>query len=81
MRRPNNPFRYFHSSPYIISTVVMLNVRYPLSLRSVKDLLFECRIDLCHEAVRRWWNRFGPLFAADIRQRWIIRMKGVRQWR
>lgn len=41
--------------------VVMLYVRYPLSLRNVKDLLFERGIDLCHEAVRHWWNRFGPL--------------------
>jgi len=45
-------------------------VRFPLSLRNVEDLLFERGIDLCHETVRLWWNRFGPVFAADIwRQR------------
>jgi hypothetical protein len=38
----------------------------PLSLRNVEDLLFERGIDLCHETVRHWWNRFGPMFAADI---------------
>jgi putative transposase len=32
--------------------VVMLYVRYPLSLRNVEDLLFERGIDLCHETVR-----------------------------
>ena len=26
-------------------------------------------IDICHETVRYWWNRFGPMFAAEIRSR------------
>jgi putative transposase len=38
----------------------MMYVRYPLSLRQVEDLLFERGIDICHEPVRFWWNRFGP---------------------
>jgi transposase-like protein len=38
-------------------------VRFPLSLRRVEDLLFERGIDICHETVRLWWNRFGPLLA------------------
>jgi putative transposase len=38
-------------------------VRLPLSSRNVEDLLFERGIDICHEAVRRWWNRSSPLFA------------------
>ena len=48
---------------------MMLYVRYPLSLRQVEDLLSERGIDVCHETVRNWWNRFGPLFAAEIRKR------------
>ena len=44
-------------------------VGYPLSLRQVEDLLSERGIDVCHETVRYWWNRFGPLFAAEIRKR------------
>src|SRR5450756_1753314 len=51
---------------------------YPLSLRNVEDLLFERGIDICHETVRLWWNRFGPLFAADIRRRRVSRMRGFR---
>ena len=47
----------------------MMYIRYPLSLRQVDDLLFERGIDICHETVRFWWNRFGPMFAAEIRQR------------
>ncbi|PPR71529.1 MAG: hypothetical protein CFH03_02021 [Alphaproteobacteria bacterium MarineAlpha3_Bin2] len=46
-------------------------IRYPLSLRQVEDLLSERGIDICHETVRFWWNRFGPLFAAEIRKRRI----------
>ena len=33
-----NPFRYFNSSPEVIRLVVMMYVRYPLSLRNVEDL-------------------------------------------
>jgi hypothetical protein len=59
-----NPFRYFNSSPEVIRLTVMMYIRYPLSLRQVEDLLFERGIDVCHETVRFWWNRFGPMFAA-----------------
>ena len=75
-----NPFRYFNSSPEIIRNVVMLYVRYPLSLRQVEDLLFERGIDICHETVRYLWNRFGPLFAAEIRKRRIVR-RNWSNWR
>jgi putative transposase len=80
-RKPVNPFRYFHSSPEVIRLVVMLYVRSPLSLRTVEDLLFERGIDVCHETVRLWWNRFGPLFAADIRWQRANRMRGFQHWR
>ena len=61
----SNPFRYFNSSPEVIRLVVMMYVRYPLSLRNVEDLLAERGIDISHETVRFWWNRFGPMFAAE----------------
>ena len=63
MAKSTNPFRYFDSSPEVIRTVVMMYVKYPLSLRNVEDLLAERGIDICHETVRLWWNRFGPMFA------------------
>ena len=72
----SNPFRYFNSSPEVIRLAVMMYVRYPLSLRQVEDLLFERGIDVCHETVRYWWNRFGPLFAGEIRRRRV----GRRNW-
>ena len=57
MARSTNPFRYFDSSPEVIRTVVMMYVKYPLSLRNVEDLLAERGIDVCYETVRLWWNR------------------------
>jgi len=58
----------------------MLYIRFPLSLRNVEDLLHERGIDICHETVRFWWHRFGPMFAAEIRKR---RVEGMRSshWR
>ena len=77
----SNPFRYFNSSPEVIRLVVMMYVRYPLSLCSVEDLLAEREIDISHETVRFWWNRFGPMFAAEIRERRVAQMGGYPQWR
>ncbi len=76
-----NPFRYFNSSPEVIRLVVMMYVRYPLSLRNVEDLLAERGIDISHETVRFWWNRFGPMYAAEIRKRRVAHMRGFIQWR
>ena len=78
--KPPSPFRGFNSSPEVIRLVVLMYVRFPLSLRNVEDLLFERGIDVCHETVRFWWNRFGPIFAADIRRQRVSRMRGYRQW-
>ena len=66
-----NPFRYFNSSPEIIRLMVMMYVRYLLSLRQVEDLLLERGIDICHETVRFWWNPFGPIIAAESRKRGV----------
>nr|WP_232366678.1 IS6 family transposase [Alteripontixanthobacter muriae] len=78
-KKSASPFRYFNSSPEVIRLVVMMYVRFPLSLRNVEDLLFERGIDISHETVRHWWNRFGPLFAADIRRQRVSRVRGFRQ--
>ena len=52
-------------------------VRYPLSLHSVEDLLFERGIDICHETVRLWWNRFGHMFAGEIRRCGLSRCEPI----
>ena len=76
-----NPFRYFKTSPEIIQLGVMMYVRFPLSLRNVEDLLHERGIDVCHESVRLWVDRFGTYFASKIRKRRSEAMRQVPQWR
>jgi transposase-like protein len=65
----------------VIRLVLMMYVRFPLSPRNVEDLLCERGIDICDETVRHWWNRFGPMFAADLRRQRGNRMRRFRQWR
>jgi putative transposase len=75
-----NPFRYFKTSPEIIRLAVMMYVRFPLSLRNVEDLLHERGIDISHETIRFWWNRFGPIFAAEIRKRRVQQFRVYPNW-
>ena len=79
-RAPASPFKYFNSSPEVIRLAVLMYVKYPLSLRNVEDLLHERGIDIAHETVRYWWNRFGPMFGGDIRRQRASHMRGYRQW-
>jgi putative transposase len=64
-----NPFKYYKTSPEIIKLAVMYYIRYPLSLRQVEDILHERGIDICHETIRYWWNKFGTLFAKDMKKK------------
>ena len=77
----HSPFGYFKTRPEIIRLAGMLYVRYPLSLRNVEDLLHERGVDISHETVRFWWNRFGPMFAAEIRRKRLIRMRAYSNWK
>ena len=80
MKNPN-PFRYFKTSPEIIRLAVMMYVRFPLSLRNVEDLLHERGIDICHETVRYWWNKFGPMFAREIRKKRMHPIPNHSNWK
>jgi putative transposase len=81
-RQPDTRYvRVTRPSSEVIRLVVMMYVRYPLSLRNVEDLLAERGIDISHETVRFWWNRFGPMFAAEIRKKRVAQMHGYLQWR
>jgi transposase-like protein len=66
MAKSTNPFRYFDSSPEVIRLVVMMYVRYPLSLRNVEDLLFERGID----------NYASNLKAGDSTPRNVVNRSG-----
>ena len=77
----SQPIPLLYSSPEVIRLVVLMHVRFPLSLRKVADLLFERGIDICHESVRSCWNRFGPTCAGEIRRQRVSRMRRFRRWR
>ncbi|MCA0928800.1 IS6 family transposase [Ruegeria profundi] len=74
-------FKYFKTSPEIIRLAVMLYIRFPLSLRNVEDLLHERGTDVSHETVRYWWNRFGPVFAAEIRRNRVQQLRAFSKWK
>ncbi|WP_170336680.1 IS6 family transposase [Ruegeria arenilitoris] len=80
MTRPAS-FKYFKTSPEIIRLAVMLYIRFPLSLRNVEDLLHERGIDVIHETVRYWCNRFGPMFAAEIRRKRVQQLRAYSKWK
>jgi putative transposase len=77
----NPSFKYFKYNPTIIQLAVLLYIRYPLSLRQVEDMLFERGIDICHETIRLWWNKFGPFMAAQIRKKRFSYPKQYSPWR
>ncbi len=64
-----NPFKYYRASPEIIKLAVMYYIRYPLSLRQVEDIIHERGIDIFHEIIRYWWNRFGHNFSREMKKK------------
>jgi putative transposase len=76
-----SPFRYFKTSPEIIRLAVMMYVRFPISLRNAEDLLHERGIDICHETVRYWWNKFGPMFSGEIRKNRTYPSQNYSKWK
>jgi putative transposase len=55
--------------PEVISHVVWLYFRFPLSLRMVEEMLAARGIVVSHETVRQWALKFGQAFANQIRRR------------
>jgi putative transposase len=53
----------------IISYTVWLYFAFPLSYRDVQKLLLYRGIDVSHEAIRAWCNKFGQQYAKEIRRR------------
>ncbi len=74
-------FKYFETSPEIIRLAVMLYIRFQLSLGKVEDLLHERGIDVSHETVRYWRNRFGPMFASEIRRKRVQQLRAFSKWK
>ena len=78
--------------PEIISHAVWLYFRFPLSLRTVEEMLAARNIVVSHETVRQWALKFGQDFANEIRRRlprpgdkWhldevVITITGTKHW-
>jgi transposase-like protein len=71
--KPRSLFCFFNSSPEVIRPGGMTYVRVPLSLRKVEGLLFQPLIDISHNILRFWRNRFGPMFERDICRQLVLR--------
>ena len=52
----------------IIRHAVWLYLRFTLSYRDVEELLAERGIETSYETVRRWFLKFGPKFAHNLRR-------------
>src|SRR5215218_5923665 len=64
-----SPYAGHRFPPEIISHVVWLYFRFPLSLRMIEEMLAARGIIISHETVRRWARKFGQAFANQIRRR------------
>ena len=58
----------------VIAHAVWLYFRFPLSLRMVEDLLAARGINVSHQTVSLWAEKFGRHFANDIRKRSVGRL-------
>ena len=82
--KPYSPFRCFNALPEVIRLVVMMYVRFPLSLRNVEDLprmaLTRCRrMSLANNGPNRFhqnltvsWQRSMPLSNSVRQWRWHL---------
>jgi putative transposase len=85
-------YRGYRYPAEIISYAVWLYYRFSLSLRDVEELLAERGVTVTYETIRAWCAKFGPIYAAGLRQRrarpsdkWHLdevqlKMKGKRHW-
>jgi putative transposase len=64
-----NAYRGHRFPPAIIQVTVWMYARFTLSLRDVEELLAERGLDISDETVRRWFLKFGQVYARSIRHR------------
>ena len=55
--------------PEIIQYAVWLYYRFNLSHRDIEDMLAERGIAVSYEAIRLWYNKFGPRYAKRLKRR------------
>jgi len=61
-------FKRHRFPPQIIRHTIWLYSRFTLSLRDVEEMLTERGVDVSYETVRRWFLKFGPAIAANLRR-------------
>jgi putative transposase len=93
MKHARDPLYRRHRFPAdVISYAVWLYFRFPLSLRMVEEMLAARGIDVSHESVRHWAEKFGRQYSNRIRRRapargdkWhldeiVITIRGRKHW-
>lgn len=53
----------------IINHCVWLYFRFPLSLREIEEMMLARGVVVSHESIRRWCNKFGQVYANELRRR------------
>lgn len=88
----NISYKRHRFPPEIICHAVWLYARFSLSYRDIEDLLAERGLDISYETVRRWFLKFGPGIARNLRRKrpipsdhWhldemAIMIRGKRYW-
>ena len=61
-------YRRHRFPPHIIQQAIWLYARFSLSYRDIEDLLAERGLDISYETVRRWFLKFGPAMARNLRK-------------
>ena len=92
MRDPTACLGGYRFPMIVIQEVVYLRFRFNLSLRDIPDLMARKGVELSHETVRTWCDKFGNKFAKQVRRRrprpgdkWhldemVISINGVKHW-
>ena len=65
----SNIYKRYRFPPAIIQYAVWLYFRFNLSHRDIEDLLAQRGIDVTHESIRLWSNKFGSKYAARLRRK------------
>ncbi len=85
-------FKRHRFPPVITRQTVWLYARFTLSYRDIEEMLAERGVDVSYETVRRWFLKFGPGIAANLRRlrpspsdHWhldeiAVKINGKRHW-
>ncbi len=61
-------YRRHRFPPHLIQHAIWLYAQFSLSYRDIEDLSAERGLDISYETVRRWFLKFGPGVARNLRQ-------------